>query len=236
MQQISSQKPSEKLITGNHIFREMPHGKLEFVGNFEALYQSEQDPWSQSGSGRDMSPYYAWSRARLIEQLKVINPISVLEVGCGLGYVTQMIEQALPSSSVVGLDISPTAVEKARSQFPHSTFQQGNICSKAFDVTTQYDAVILSQVLWYIVESLPTTLANCSKLLNSGGQLIFTQAFLKSPQRYAANIINGFDGLMAYLEKSTESSLEVSYSSYDDQQAYQHHDGLIVLKASNLGS
>ena len=58
----------------------------------------------------------------------------------------------------------------------------------------KYDVVILNQLLWYILESLFITFENCFSLLNSNGRVIVSQAFLQSPQKYGADICDGFDG------------------------------------------
>ena len=229
MSQLSQTEPKRKLVSGNHIFREGDHGKLEFIGNFEALYQSESDPWFQSGTGEDIAAYYAWSRQRLIAQLETLSPTSILEVGCGLGYVTQELDQAFPHAHVAGMDISHTAIHKAREIFPHPTFEQGNICSDTFQSSRHYDVVILSQILWYIIEAFPVALDNCSRLIGDGGHLVFTNAFLRSPQRYAADIIDGFQGLIDYLEQNAASTFRITASDYDDSHQFHHHDGLVVL-------
>ena len=54
--------------------------------------------------------YYAHSRRRLVSQLKEINPGSLIETGCGLGYTTQIIQESLPQCNVVGMDISSIAI------------------------------------------------------------------------------------------------------------------------------
>ena len=221
---------SKSLVSGSHVFRETQDGSLEFVGDFEALYQNEDEPWAQSGDGERMAAYYAWSRDRLVNLLVGFSPNSVLEIGCGLGYVTDQIGQAILSAEVEGLDISPTAVQKARDLFPQNKFLQGDICSADFSLTRSYDVVILSQILWYVIEAFPTTLANCDALLESGGRLVFSTAFLKTPQRYGAGIVNGFEGLTAYLTENLPDSLFIESTDYDDSQSFHCHDGLVVVR------
>ena len=49
------------------VFRE-ENDKIKFVGDFESLYQSENDPWQQSSQKpSEMKDYYEFSRQNLIE-------------------------------------------------------------------------------------------------------------------------------------------------------------------------
>ena len=129
------------------------------------LYKNEDDPWGQSGEDGEISHYHAHSRSRLVNQLKKINPDSLLEVGCGLGYTTKIIQQSIPKCSVVGMDISKVAISKAIKLFPNLNFVSGDIRSASGRPHIKYDVVILNQLLWYVLESLYETFRNCFSIL-----------------------------------------------------------------------
>jgi len=210
----------------NYIFK--PNGdKLEFVGDFEALYQNDNDPWNQSGKDGEISYYYAHSRKRLVDQLKKINPDSLLETGCDLGYTTKIIQKSLPDCNVVGMDISRTAIVKAVNLFPNLDFITEDIGSANFNSDTKYDVVILNQLLWYVLESLSETFENCFSILNPNGRIIISQAFLQAPQKYGKDICDGFDGLISYL---SDHKFNIEYSQLDNSNSFVHNDGLIILK------
>jgi len=208
------------------IFKKI-NGKLKFVGDFESLYKNQNDPWQQSGKEGEISLYYSHSRKRLVNQLKKLNSNSLLEVGCGLGYTTQIIQESIPECYVVGMDISKTAIVKANNLFPNLNFIKGDISSFNLLLEEKYDIIVLNQLLWYILKSLPNTFENCFKLLNSKGKLVISQAFLKTPQKYGKEICDGFDGLVKYLNK--DNIFDIEYSSYDNSSSFIHSDGLIVL-------
>lgn len=208
------------------IFKEI-NGKLKFIGDFESLYKNQNDPWQQSGKEGEISLYYSHSRKRLVNQLKKLNSNSLLEVGCGLGYTTQIIQESIPECYVVGMDISKTAIVKANNLFPNLNFIEGDISSFNLLLEKKYDIIILNQLLWYILESLSNTFENCFKLLNPKGKLIISQAFLQTPQKYGKEICDGFDGLVKYLNKNNIFNIE--YSSYDNFSSFIHNDGLIIL-------
>ena len=217
------------MISLDYIFKEID-GKLEFVGDFESLYENEDDPWSQSATNGEMSNYYLHSRKRLTDQLKKFNCNSLLEIGCGLGYTTNDIQRSLPNTEVLGMDISATAVMKAQKLFPHLNFLQGNISSSDLSLEKKHDVVILNQLLWYILESLLVSLENCLALLTAGGRVIFSQAFLQSPQRYGTDICEGFDGLINYLSNNAGHMFKIEYANFDDSGPFVHNDGLIILR------
>ena len=210
----------------NYIFK--PSGnKLEFIGDFESLYKNEDDPWSQSGNDGEIRHYYDHSRTKLTNKLKAINPDSLLEIGCGLGYTTKIIQQSLPKCSVVGMDISKVAISKAVKLFPNLDFVSGDIRSTSLRSHIKYDVVILNQLLWYVLESLSETFRNCFSVLNPDGRIIVSQAFLQASQKYGKDICDGFDGLISYLN---DHKFNIEYFQLDDSNSFVHNDGLIVLK------
>ena len=211
------------------IFKTLASGDFEFAPNFEELYKFTDDPWQQSAKEGEMSHYYKWSRERLLKRLDPEKNGIILEVGCGLGYLTKLISDRFPSAICHGIDISQTAVDKASKLFPGLTFSQGDICSKKFDLSCKYDFILISQILWYIIDSFPIVLKNCNQFLKKDGKLIINQAFLKSPQRYARERIDGFFGLEQYLIKNLPNSLNISLLDYDSKHDYVHHDGIIVI-------
>ena len=210
----------------NYIFK--PNGdKLEFVGDFESLYKNEDDPWNQSGKNGEISYYYDHSRTRLTNKLKEINPDSLLEIGCGLGYTTKIIQQSLPKCSVTGMDISKVAISKAIKLFPNLNFVSGDIRSASGRPDIKYDVVILNQLLWYVLESLYETFRNCFSILKPNGRIIISQAFLQTSQKYGKDICDGFGGLISYLNSH---KFNIEYSDLDDSNRFIHDDGLLVLK------
>ncbi len=212
------------------VFKEKPSGDLEFIGDFEGLYQNVSDPWEQSAIKGDMSNYYNRSRKRLLDNIYPKNNSQILEVGSGLGFVTKLISDTFPFASCHGLDISKTAIKKASNLFPEIKFFVGDICSDKFYIPEKYDIVILSQLLWYILEKFPIALDNCSKIMDNSSQLIITQAFLKQNQKYAKDIMDGFYSLEQYLRLNPPNGMEIVFSDYDENDDFVHYDGIVILK------
>ena len=65
---------SDKKVKDEFVFREDREGKLQFVGDFDALYASDIDSWGQSADGDlNYKKYYDFSRARLAGVIKSIE-------------------------------------------------------------------------------------------------------------------------------------------------------------------
>lgn len=98
-----------------------------FVGHFEEMYRDCDDPWNQK---KDVINSY--SKMCAMTSIARINADNVLEIGCGLGYYTNFLHLMFPTIHFVGMDISETAISKAKQQFPEVDFFQGEV--KTIDV------------------------------------------------------------------------------------------------------
>ena len=70
----------------------------------------------------------------------------ILDLGCGTGELTQNIHEKC--GSVIGMDKSLEMVHKARVNFPHIEFRQGNAAQFAFD--TPFDAIFSNATLHWV--------------------------------------------------------------------------------------
>ncbi len=93
----------------------------------------------------------------------------ILEVGCSTGWLC---ERLLSEGSVVGIDISPKAIEAARERVPAATFLCGDFCETGLPPES-FDVVICMETLFY-VENPTVFVAEMSRVLRPGGILILT--------------------------------------------------------------
>lgn len=96
--------------------------------------------------------------------------LKILEVGSGLGYLTYSLVKA--NYDVVGLDISQTAVTRAKEMFGDHY-----ICSDLFEFagtnTGSFDIVVLTEVIEHVENPLDF-ITSIIKLLKPGGRAIIT--------------------------------------------------------------
>jgi len=69
--------------------------------------------WDADWYDRISDPQLAWGR-EVLERLPLRGDEAVLDAGCGTGRVTQLLVERLPRGRVIGVDASPSMVEKAR--------------------------------------------------------------------------------------------------------------------------
>lgn len=224
-------------MSGGIIFDETGDGDLRFVGDFEGLYQRDADPWGQSGDRADNASYYRFSRHRLAMALlgHIGNSQGCrLEIGCGYGHAMNAVAKAT-GGDWTGIDISKTAIDKARELFPAHAFHVSDICGGLPfppSAVGKFDVVIMSQLLWYILEKLDAATMNAIRLTRLGGLLVVHQAFLRD-QRYGRETIDGFAGALRYFTERFPQ-LRLIEARYDDTEAHIHHDGLLIFrKVSN---
>ncbi len=220
-------------MKNNHIFSKNDKGELKFVGDFEAIYTEENDPWGQSNcTDIDYKKYYDYSRNKINKLIKSVHDknISILEVGCGLGYVVDLIGRNNQSIEVNGSDISKKAIEIAKRKFPQYTFFVNDITSDKKVINRKFDIVIFNQILWYILEKLDKSFLNCHHILNKNGYFIISQAFFKSEQNYGREIVNGFDGLDHIMKTKYNNLFELKSKTFESSGKYLHNDGIFLFK------
>lgn len=209
--------------TSNRVFREGENG-LELVGDFDGLYADEADPWQQSGKAGPMADYYAAARAALVEAIGERDGWAV-EIGCGHGHATAFLAERT-GLMWWGFDVSDRAIKRARENYHHIRFHTADVRNPI--VAARFDLVLLNQVLWYVLPQIDAVVENCIRMLRPGGTLVIAQAYLKGEQRFAAEIANGFAGVVD-LFQTRFPQLRMVAARYD-QQTPVHDDGILVFQ------
>lgn len=154
--------------------------------------------------------------------------IRILEVGCGHGYVASFLKKMLSQEVyLTGMDISQSAISKAQSLHPDISFIVGDIKSTLI-TEKPYDIIIMSQILWYIIDEFPDVFKNISKILGENGYCIFVNAFIRN-QQYGNEIVDGFDGLIRYVLTNYFGQYRVVNAELDVTERFIHNDGRLVL-------
>ena len=162
----------------------------KFIGEFEQLYSEFDDPWMQS---QQPNPY---ARMASIIHMKKLGIKSVLECGCGLGYYADWIRRetgVIPKS----VDVSETAIEKAKKIFPDLDFEVADI-TKTLSDYKDLDAILFAEIIWYILPDLDQ-IFETMKAHFSGKTLIVTQVFYKGSQKYGNEYFTSLDEFIDYV-------------------------------------
>lgn len=86
---------------------------------------------------------------RIVEVVRPLEPKTILDAGCGEGYLSRVLLDHLPGVEVVGVDLSEGAVAQARARCPEGTFQVGTVESLR-DLGRSFDLVVCSEVLEHV--------------------------------------------------------------------------------------
>jgi 2-polyprenyl-3-methyl-5-hydroxy-6-metoxy-1,4-benzoquinol methylase len=89
---------------------------------------------------------------RVVEVVQRLQPRTVLEVGCGEGYVLQALVRAGVRAELHGVDVDPTAVAEARTRVGrHATVEVADARRLATDgAPRRYDLVLMLEVLEHL--------------------------------------------------------------------------------------
>jgi 2-polyprenyl-3-methyl-5-hydroxy-6-metoxy-1,4-benzoquinol methylase len=96
----------------------------------------------------------------------------ILDVGSGDGYFADRVSRLKGSGEVFGIDISETAINKAKINYPTLNFSQGQIESLAFS-DSFFDTVFAIEVLEHIVD-VQRAIEELRRVLKKGGYLAIT--------------------------------------------------------------
>ena len=204
------------LMSNEYIFQSCGDG-IEFIGDFDGLYSNVNDPWLQS-EGRELQ-----LTGYVGDVICDMGLTSYCEIGSGLGYNVNVINDRFDGIRVCGLDISRIAIEKSVENF-NLDFRVVDI-SKPIDIKDKFDCVCLFNCLWYVMYDLDVVISNSRSLMTEGGVFLIAQKFLLH-QKYGNEIFNGIDQCVKYIEKCT--GFDVDYHKFPDIEDY--YDGVLICK------
>jgi peptidoglycan/xylan/chitin deacetylase (PgdA/CDA1 family) len=138
---------------------------------FERLFAGREDPWDYTN---------AYERVKYAQSLELLprGPVGrALEIGCAEGHFT--VQLAPRAEFLVGADISPTALARARQRcaaFSHVQFTQMDLAADSLPGT--FDLIVCSELLYYMgtPERLRAAVRKLARGLRAGGQLLTAHA------------------------------------------------------------
>ncbi len=121
-----------------------------------------RDPWKMESEQEK----FRFAETGRILHRELIAPAartgSILEIGCGEGHQSEQL--ATLCDRLTGLDVSPTAVERARRRLPGAELVAGDLFAQPWvGDHHRFDVVTAFEVLYYLSD-IPRTLAAMSRL------------------------------------------------------------------------
>lgn len=164
------------------------------VGEFEEMYRDHEDPWEQS-----TREAFATEKAMVLNVMEAMQPKTVLELGCGLGHFTARIKaRGIPR--VVGVDISKTAIEKARRLHPDCEFMEGDILD--FQTYERYrpDIIVMGEISWYVLEKLNRFKQFLREKMPSTYVVHLLTTYSPGKQEYGKNHFTNLEEILKFFE------------------------------------
>ena len=193
-------------------------GKL--VGEFEAMYKDFENPWDQSFRED------AVLSKRLVEKILEIGDFEKpYEIGCGLGFFVEKMRIICGSGG--GIDISKTAIEKAKLKFPNCHFDCGDILEVEKILKFKPDCIFMDEVTWYVLEKLDKFKTLLSKNFKGTTFLHTLRQYPEGMQQYGKEYFTDLKGFMNYFEPVVDFSDWGSFGSKTDPCLHTFFVGVI---------
>jgi trans-aconitate methyltransferase len=103
----------------------------------------------------------------LVQMLTPQEGERILDIGCGTGYLTNLIANA--GAFVTGMDNSIDMIAKARNEYPHLPFRLASVTD--FDFNEPFDAMFSNAVLHWVTEK-EQAIKSMYNNLKPGGRLV----------------------------------------------------------------
>jgi malonyl-CoA O-methyltransferase len=105
---------------------------------------------------------------RLVEQIER-EPSSILDLGCGTGYLTELLLERFPQARIDAVDFAPAMIEQARARVPDANFLTCDI-EELEPEPASYDLIASNATIQWLTEP-ERTLARLAESLSARGEL-----------------------------------------------------------------
>lgn len=162
-----------------------------FVGEFKRMYRDFDDPWEQTTAEVDAT------EKDLGIALLVSNGVErVVELGCGLGAYSACLANA--GMTVRGVDVSTTAIDRARGCYPEIDFVAGDVLDSDLYRAFERDAVVMAEITWYILDKVDDLLEGLRHELPGRYLLHLLHTYPSGVQEYGRDKLPDLESILAY--------------------------------------
>ncbi|MBC8757041.1 methyltransferase domain-containing protein [Kordia sp. YSTF-M3] len=119
-------------------------------------------------------------QALVEKHLDLVNlttaPLTILDVGCGLGATTNAIKKKFPNAKVTGINISSRQISYAQQQYPNCDFKVMDAAQLSFP-ENHFDLIISVEAVFHF-HTRETFLTEAYRVLKKEGEFIFSDVLL----------------------------------------------------------
>jgi SAM-dependent methyltransferase len=168
----------------------------KFVGKFEEMYQQVKDPWHQQqvATGTKYDLILALTQRR--------SYATVLDVGSALGMFTNRLRRSQPQANLAAIDVSQTAVARAKQAYPEIDFRAMDILAGLSFRDDSFDLIMMLEVLWYVLGDVDRVMNELARVLAPGGHICIALDMPENP--VGREIISNADDLIRLVSQFFE--------------------------------
>lgn len=203
-----------------------------FVADFDSLYREIEDPWEQTSTfnSGDSRRFLALNYCeRVFPEGEHRSSAKILEIGCGFGHMTEGLRVSGFNST--GVDISRVAIEKAHAKHPEATFLERNISDVGLLEEIDPDIIIMSEVTWYVLESLDGFLSRLAQFAGNRSRPTYVIHLLNTyppdVQKYGRDFFTDLNGILNYFNLDY---IEAGYVANRPTNEFVYKDTFFLAK------
>ena len=123
----------------------------------------------------------------ILEMLRTVPFNTLLDVGCGAGRLLSLIRDSFPGCRLMGVDVSPTAVDRARNSQAGTRFEVLDISRERLD--EQFDLVMCCDVLEHLEDD-QQAIHNLRKMARAFALITVPRGRMRPSERLIGHLRN----------------------------------------------
>lgn len=166
-------------------------GEKEYFEELFLKSPSEDDPWGHNWRGRDKYRFDLYEQLfkRHIFYNKPVNHMKFLDIGCAMGDFTNRLSNLASDKNLIGVDISETAIQKAKKRFPNIDFRIASLPKTGLP-KDYFDLITCFEVLYYMnLTKVDASMHEIQRILKNNGKVLFEVVIGKKPYFQSADFI-----------------------------------------------
>ena len=172
-----------------------------FIGDFESMYKSFEDPWLQSTDDN----FFDTRRTILKSWVKRINEnsntiLNACEIGCGFGFITSsLVNEGL---NCYGIDISETAISKAKTLHRNCDYYVSDFLNFDLFESKVTKIFMMTEITWYVLPKLDEFIKKLKNYREKFSEPIYLIHLLATyppgTQKYGSEYFTDLEGILRY--------------------------------------
>ncbi|NUQ35684.1 MAG: class I SAM-dependent methyltransferase [Planctomycetaceae bacterium] len=199
--------------------------------------------WAREGRDIEMAEGHTHAAREALRDVAVVPGGSILDLGCGSGFVTRALAKRLPEASVMGVDAAGEMIFQARDLTPDDLFNAVYYHGSIFDEALKderFDMIFSMEALYYMLP-VAETVKRMVEMLKPGGTIVVVVDYYKEntashawARKYSIpmELLSAEDYVKLFEEAGLEgvSSRTVLYPAGEGVEDWKVKKGSLVIK------